>query len=58
MRPTPHAHALNAIVRDLMNTCDGATYIAQEGCGASHVIVYRTAGLSQGRSLPLAFPSK
>ncbi|PSL44669.1 2-polyprenyl-6-methoxyphenol hydroxylase-like FAD-dependent oxidoreductase [Chitinophaga niastensis] len=28
MRPDPHARALNAIVRDLMNTHDGATYIA------------------------------
>ena len=28
MRPVPHARALNAIIRDLMNTCDGATYIA------------------------------
>jgi 2-polyprenyl-6-methoxyphenol hydroxylase-like FAD-dependent oxidoreductase len=28
MRPDQHARALNAIVRDLMNTRDGATYIA------------------------------
>jgi hypothetical protein len=28
MRPDPHARALNAVVRDLANTCDGATYIA------------------------------
>ena len=28
MRPDPHARALNAIIRDLMNTHDGATYIA------------------------------
>jgi 2-polyprenyl-6-methoxyphenol hydroxylase-like FAD-dependent oxidoreductase len=28
MRPDPHARALNAIVRDLINTRDGATYIA------------------------------
>jgi 2-polyprenyl-6-methoxyphenol hydroxylase-like FAD-dependent oxidoreductase len=28
MRPGPHARALNAIVRDLMNTRDGATYMA------------------------------
>ena len=28
MRPGPDARALNAIVRDLMNTRDGATYIA------------------------------
>ncbi len=28
MRPGPHARALNAIVRDLMNTRDGATYFA------------------------------
>jgi hypothetical protein len=29
MKPNPHARALNAIVRDLINTCDGATYIAE-----------------------------
>jgi 2-polyprenyl-6-methoxyphenol hydroxylase-like FAD-dependent oxidoreductase len=28
MRPSPHARALHAIVRDLMETRDGATYIA------------------------------
>ena len=28
MRPGPHARALNAIVRELMTTRDGATYIA------------------------------
>ena len=28
MKPNPHARALNAIVRDLMNTRDGATYMA------------------------------
>jgi 2-polyprenyl-6-methoxyphenol hydroxylase-like FAD-dependent oxidoreductase len=28
MRPNPHARALNAIIRDLMNTRDGATYMA------------------------------
>ncbi|MES2279236.1 MAG: FAD-dependent monooxygenase [Bacteroidota bacterium] len=28
MKPDPHARALNAIIRELMNTRDGATYIA------------------------------
>jgi 2-polyprenyl-6-methoxyphenol hydroxylase-like FAD-dependent oxidoreductase len=28
MRPDPHARALNAIIRDLMSTRDGTTYIA------------------------------
>jgi 2-polyprenyl-6-methoxyphenol hydroxylase-like FAD-dependent oxidoreductase len=28
MKPDPYARALNAIIRDLMNTRDGATYIA------------------------------
>ena len=28
MKPNPHARALNAIIRDLMETRDGATYIA------------------------------
>ena len=33
MRPDPDARALNAIVRDLMNTRDGATYFASRVCG-------------------------
>jgi len=33
MRPDPHARALHAIVSDLMNTCDGATYFAGRGWG-------------------------
>lgn len=33
MRPDPHARAMNAIVRDLMNTRDGATYIAGRAWG-------------------------
>jgi hypothetical protein len=28
MKPDPHARALNAIIRDLINTRDGATYMA------------------------------
>ncbi len=35
MRPNPHARALNAIVRDLMNTRDGATYFAGRVWGVS-----------------------
>ncbi len=35
MRPEPHARALNAIVRDLMNTRDGATYFAGRVWGIS-----------------------
>lgn len=33
MRPDPHARALHAIFRDLMNTRDGATYIASRVFG-------------------------
>jgi len=52
MRPDPHARALNAIVRDLMNTRDGATYIAgrvwgmftHHDLGGDHPLV--------GRSVP------
>jgi len=33
MRPDPEARALNAIVRDLMNTRDGATYFAGRAWG-------------------------
>lgn len=35
MKPTPNARALNAIIRDLMNTCDGATYFAGRVWGVS-----------------------
>jgi len=52
MRPDPHARALNAIVRDLMNTRDGATYFAGRvwgifthyNLGGDHPLV--------GRSIP------
>jgi hypothetical protein len=33
MRPEPNARALNAIVRDLMNTRDGATYFSSKVWG-------------------------
>jgi 2-polyprenyl-6-methoxyphenol hydroxylase-like FAD-dependent oxidoreductase len=33
MKPNPHAQALNAIFRDLMNTRDGATYFASRVWG-------------------------
>jgi len=47
MRPDPHARALNAIVRDLMNTHDAATYFAarvwgvltQYDLGGAHPLV-------------------
>ena len=35
MRPDPDARALNAIVRDLIDTRDGATYIAGQVWGVS-----------------------
>jgi 2-polyprenyl-6-methoxyphenol hydroxylase-like FAD-dependent oxidoreductase len=35
MRPSPHSRALEAIVRDLMNTRDGATYFAERLWGVS-----------------------
>lgn len=35
MRPAPHARALNGIIRDLMNTRDGATYFAEKVWGLS-----------------------
>ena len=35
MRPNPHARALEAIVRDLINTRDGATYFAERVWGVS-----------------------
>lgn len=52
MKPTPEGRALNAIIRDLMNTRDGATYFAarvwgiftQYDLGSDHALV--------GRSVP------
>jgi 2-polyprenyl-6-methoxyphenol hydroxylase-like FAD-dependent oxidoreductase len=52
MKPEPHARALNAIIRDLMNTRDGATYFAGRvwgvnthySLGGNHPLV--------GRSVP------
>ena len=35
MRPNPHARALEAIMRDLINTRDGATYFAERVWGVS-----------------------
>ena len=35
MKPDPPSRALNAIVRDLMNTRDGATYFAERVWGVS-----------------------
>ena len=35
MKPNPHARALNAILRDLMDTRDGATYFAGKVWGVS-----------------------
>ncbi|HEY8928341.1 MAG TPA: FAD-dependent monooxygenase [Mucilaginibacter sp.] len=35
MGPEPHARALNAIIRDLMNTRDGATYFASRVWGVN-----------------------
>jgi len=52
MRPTPHARALEAILRDLIASCSGATYFAERlwgisqryDLGADHPLV--------GRSVP------
>jgi hypothetical protein len=52
MRPTPHARALEAILRDLLASCSGATYFAERlwgisqryDLGADHPLV--------GRSVP------
>ncbi|MDV6237159.1 FAD-dependent monooxygenase [Leptospira ellisii] len=52
MRPDPHARALNAIVRDLMDTRDGATYFAGRVWGID--TRYDLGGDSplSGRSVP------
>jgi len=46
MGPEPHARALNAIVRDLMNTRDGATYFAARVWG-----IFTQYNLSGGHPL-------
>jgi 2-polyprenyl-6-methoxyphenol hydroxylase-like FAD-dependent oxidoreductase len=51
MRPTPHARALEAILRDIIATDDGATYFAERlwgvsqryDLGADHPVVGRSA---------------
>ncbi|MBV6322607.1 FAD-dependent monooxygenase [Duganella violaceipulchra] len=62
MRPSPHARALEAIIRDLIGTRDGATYFAERvwgialryDMGGSHPLVGRSAPdfeLVDGRKL-------
>jgi hypothetical protein len=51
MRPTRSSRALEAIIRDLIDTCDGATYFAERvwgvplryDLGSSHPLVGRSA---------------
>ncbi len=52
MRPSPSSRALEAIVRDLIDTCDGATYFAERVWGLSEH--YDLAGTHPlvGRSAP------
>ena len=52
MRPNPHARALEAILRDLINTRDGATYFAERVWGVS--LRYELGGEHPlvGRSCP------
>ncbi len=46
MRPDPHARALHAIVRDLMNTRDGATYAyGGKGVGRFHTVTISAAAI-------------
>jgi hypothetical protein len=52
MRPDPHAQAIAAVIRDLMNTRDGATYFAEKISGIG--LRYDLGGhhLLTGRSAP------
>ncbi|MDB5088446.1 MAG: FAD-dependent oxidoreductase [Mucilaginibacter sp.] len=52
MKPNPHAHALNAIVRDLMNTRDGATYFAGRVWGVNTQYNLGSDHPLTGRSVP------
>lgn len=52
MRPDPHARALNAIIRDLMNTRDGATYMAARVRGVFTAYDFGGGHPLVGRSVP------
>lgn len=52
MRPDPHARALNAIVRELINTRDGATYIAGRMWGVATHYDSDSSHPLAGRSVP------
>jgi hypothetical protein len=52
MRPGPDARALNAVVRDLMNTRDGATYFAGRVWGVLTRYDLGDAHPLVGRSVP------
>ncbi|WP_316848443.1 FAD-dependent monooxygenase [Pedobacter psychrodurus] len=52
MKPNPHAQALNAIFRDLMNTRDGATYFASRVWGINTHYNLGSNHPLPGRSVP------
>ena len=52
MKPNPNARALNAIIRDLMNTRDGATYFAGRVWGVNTHYDLGSAHPLTGRSVP------
>jgi len=52
MKPTPDARALHAIFRDLMNTCDGATYFAGRVWGINTQYNLGSQHPLTGRSIP------
>jgi 2-polyprenyl-6-methoxyphenol hydroxylase-like FAD-dependent oxidoreductase len=57
MRPSPSSRALEAIIRDLIDTSDGATYFAERVWGVSLSIGPGGAHPLVGRSVPaFAFP--
>ena len=52
MKPNPHSRALNAIIRDLMNTRDGATYFAGRVWGVNTHYNPGSSHPLTGRSVP------
>jgi hypothetical protein len=52
MKPSPQARALNAIIRDLMDTCDGATYFAGRVWGVNTHYDLGGGHLLTGHSVP------
>ncbi|KPI23760.1 monooxygenase FAD-binding protein [Actinobacteria bacterium OV320] len=52
MKPDPHAQAIQALVRDLLGTRDGTTYVYSRTSGASHRYDFGSTHPLVGRNAP------